>query len=117
MGDIIFSGAAVRKAGSGVSSSIPHLAWIEWISGAESAINDETRTDWSALFSGTAGTKKAMVSDTVASLVAMDAINYDMSGFVNILEATTKLDVLTDRVKRQIKLLTDKNVKSTLGVD
>jgi len=107
MGNIIVSGAAVYKAGANVSTTIPEGAWIEWISGAESFVNAETRYNWSDAYATLNEDVKYIVANTVSSLVAISAINYDMSGYTSRVEAQVMLDVNNDIANRGIKTLTE----------
>jgi len=111
MGNISTSGAATHKAGDGMSTSIPKAAWDEWLSGAEAFVNVETRYNWSDNFATLNSDVKHIVSDTVASLVAMNAISYDMSGYSSRTEAETMLDFLRDTTNRNIKTIEEQKKK------
>ena len=112
MSVFILSGSAVAKAGAGVSSSIPEGTWTEWISGAASYINSTTRNNWSDSFLTLNSDVKHILTDTASSLVAMNAISYDMSGYTSRTEAGTMLDVLRDGIARNIAVLKEEKVQT-----
>ena len=116
MGNFIVSGAAVRKAGANVSIAIPELAWTEWISGAESIINDMTRYNWSDNYATLNDDTKHILSDTAASMVATDAIRYDMEIYVSISEAQSMISSLNDAAMRNISILRDIKTQTFMGV-
>ena len=107
MGNIIVSGAAVHKAGSGASVLIPEAAYTEWISGAEATINVATRYNWSDAYSTLNEDVKYIVYDTVASLAAIPVVSYDMSGYTSRVEAEDIINVLRDGILRNISILRD----------
>ena len=112
------SGAAVRKAGANVNSDIATsgAALVEWSNNAESFINAATNTDWlsgaNSSYDNLSSTKKRILDDTCSSLMAIDLINFDMSGYTSRLESGTMLDVLNDRVKSNIRILKDNPTKT-----
>ena len=109
MGVFILSGACAIKAGKNVSTSIPDRnGWVTWISGAEAFINTTTRYNWSDNYSSLNADVKHVLTDVGESIVAMQAINYDMSGYTSRAEAQTMLDFLRDRINEGIKYLQDK---------
>ena len=80
---------------------------------AQDFINAETRQDWvsnraSSEFSGA-------VSSAMASKAAIDAINFDMSGYTSRSEAQTMLDVNNDIVRRGIAFLQKKEHQKKMG--
>lgn len=105
MGDITNSGAVVYKAGAGVSTSIPEMAFNTWISGAECWVNVVTRKNWSSIYSTLSPQSKFIIEDVVSSRAAQKAISYDMSGYSSPTEAQTMLDVLDEDIKAGIKEL------------
>ena len=58
---------------------------------------------------------KYLVTSITASLVAIDAINYDMSGYTSRAEAQTMLDVLHDIVTKNTKTLKNKETQRFFG--
>ena len=111
MGVMTSSGAVVRLAGANVSTSIPEDAFNEWISGAEALINVTTRNKYNDSFPTLNGNVNGIMADTAASIAAMDAVKYDMSGYTSRYEAETLLDVLRDKVLRALALLRDKKTQ------
>ena len=108
MGFFTSSGAAVDKAGINVSTSIPEKAFNAWASGAEATINVATRKNWSPLFTDLNSAVRDILSDTSNSLVAIEAIKYDMSGYTSRGEAESMVNILRDGVLRNISFLRDK---------
>lgn len=104
------SGAASDKAGAEVSLDIPEAAWTRWASGAAASINTATRYNWSDNFATLNTDVKWILEDVSSSMVAMNAINYDMSGYTSRYEAETMLDVQNENIIRNISIL--RNIKS-----
>lgn len=94
-----------QKVGANVSAAFTDVMKTQSLLMAESKLNAETRYNWSDAFANLNADVQSIVTDVTTSLVAMDAINYDMSGFTSRFEATTMLDVLYDRVQQGIKNL------------
>ena len=109
MGNFIVSGAAVAKAGANVSSDITDAQWTTWISGAENFINVHSRYNWSDDYSTLNDDVKNVLADVASSLVAINAITYDMSGYTSRSEAQTMLDVNKDIANQGLKELDDEN--------
>lgn len=106
MGNYIVSGAAVRKCGANVSAAIPEAAWTEWISGAEAIIN-ATMRNGTLTISG----NEFIIADIASSLVCINGIAYDMSGYTSRVEAETMMDVQRDSALRGLSLIRDKKVQ------
>lgn len=106
------SGAVKLKAGYGVSPNITATQYTQMINQAEASICAETRTDVVAGYSGYDATKKKILEDAASSKAAINAINYDMSGYTSRVEAQTMLDVNSDNYFYAIKLLQDSATKS-----
>lgn len=104
------SGAIVRKAGANANSTIctSGAALLEWCGQAESFINASTRTNWTDVYSTLNDDTKKVLEEAASSHAAMYAIQYDMSGYSSLAEATTMLDVLEDKRDSCIKLLLQK---------
>jgi len=104
------SGAAIRKAGSNVNSTIKAsgAALADWSNQAEAVINSQTRYDWTTNYSGLKANFKEALARAVTSLIAMNMINYDMSGYTSRSETQTMLDVLNDQVTNTISFLKKK---------
>ena len=76
---------------------------------AESTINVMARFDYSALVTAGLGSSvKGLLSDIASSLVAIEGIAYDMSGFTSRIEAEDMINVLRDGALRGLAILRDK---------
>ncbi|MHA1420357.1 MAG: hypothetical protein ACTSPO_15690 [Candidatus Heimdallarchaeaceae archaeon] len=102
------SGAAVVKAGANVSTAIPEEeGWVKWISGAIGVINTATRKNWSDNFATLNDDVKYILHEAATNIVAINAIQYDMSGYTSRGEAESMINVLRDAMQRDIQLLKD----------
>ena len=102
------------KAGVGMSSDIDSGDTAEtdkWIADAESYINSITRRNWTDDYAGLNADVKYLLRECAACLAAIYAINYDMSGYTNLAEAQTMLNVNWARAMECIKLLKDKKTE------
>ena len=104
---LIISGAVIAKAGENVSTNITGDNYQTWISGAEAFLNVETRHNWTDAYATMDTDYQQIICDTISSLAAINAINYDMSGYTSRAEAQTMLDVNDFIAKRNIKTLKD----------
>jgi len=110
MGTICASGAVIAKAGTYINS-IFTTGWTDaseyekFILEAESFVCDVSKYDWVTNYASLDANKKYILNEVVSSLAAMQVIRYDLSGFPRLLEAQTRLDVLSDRVGVIIKML------------
>jgi hypothetical protein len=109
--------AVVGKCGSGYPTSFdPFLGSAMMM--AEGVVNATARFDFSSycasdlLGSGW----KGFISDIGTSLVAMDAICYDMTGYPNRIVAEDMINVQRDKAIRNLAILKDINVQETMGV-
>lgn len=102
------SGAAVIKAGANCSTIAKASGAIleAFSTDAEGRICAELHTDFITGYSGLDTGIKYMLSDICSSLIAMNIVSYDMSGYTDRREAETILDVLDDRVRAGLKTLT-----------
>ena len=86
------------KAGANVSSSaIAAPLLLAFGLMVESQINVATGVDWSAWYTSYSVTYPHIAQilvDTATNLMAIYIINYDMSGFTNIQEAVSRINVL-----------------------
>ena len=102
-----------QKSGANVSDSFTDTMKTQALLMAESRLNVLTKFNWSDWFALSPDVDlKSVVTNITASMVAMDAINFDMSGFISRTEAQTKLDVLDDVVKEGIGLLKEQDKKN-----
>lgn len=103
------------KAGTNVNSTYTGAGYLEKFGYmAEGVINAECKFDWSTWY-GTYGATYPKVSyvlvEAAADLAAIDVINADMSGFTNIQEAVSRIDVLYQKYQNAIKILKEEGVK------
>ena len=75
---------------------------------AENTLNARTRFNWSSAFPTLDEDVKYIVSNAVASMAAIDIINYDMSGFTSRLEAEDMKKTLRENVEILVKELKDR---------
>ena len=102
-----------QKTGANVSTSFTDTMKTESLLQAESRLNTATKFNWSDWYAGSPDVDlKSVVTSVTASMVAMEAINYDMSGYTSRAEAQTMLDVLDDIVGKSIKILSDQDQKN-----
>lgn len=103
------SGAAIIKAGVNCNADIKvsgaHLATFS--DQAEAFICEDSRYDWVSNYGSVKANFKQALADLCSDLIAMKMILYDLSGYTNIREATTILDVHRDNVERALKNLRD----------
>lgn len=100
--------SAKLKAGANVSAALTSANWNEFISQAESYLNNVTRINFSDTFAALNADVKDILEDACGSHAAMAGIQYDMSGYTSRAEAQTMLDVNYTRLQDAIKLLKDK---------
>ena len=98
-----------QKSGAGVSASFTDTMKTQSLLQAESYLNVETGYNWSDAFSSLNADVKYLVTAFTSSWVALDAINYDTSGYLGPREAETMMDVLSNIMRITLKTLSDKN--------
>ena len=103
-------GAIKAKAGANVSSSITDAQYDAWVLHAENTVNIVARYNYSDSFSGLNVDVKYFLGDIVSSLVAINAIAYDMSGYTSRTEAEDMINILRDAALRGLSILRDKKV-------
>lgn len=97
-----------QKTGANVSASFTDVMKTESLLQAESWLNAETMYNWSDAFVKPLNVDVLnLITSITASLVAIDAINYDMSGYTSRAEAQSMLDVLRDIIIRGVSVLKD----------
>lgn len=108
------------KAGANVSSTAtaaPQL--LEFGLEAEAFINLTSGYDWSAwytLYAVTYPHVERLLVDAAACKGAIDIINYDMSGFMNIQEAVSRINTLYTMLQLDLSLLKEERTKDQLRV-
>lgn len=102
------SGAAVTKAGIHANSDITvsSTALDNWADEAEGRIEAETRRTWVEKYSTLTTPVKNALSDVCSSLVAMNIVNYDPTGYL-ISEADRIMNFNDDRITKGIQVLKD----------
>ena len=109
MATLCLSGAVLLKAGAGVSSNFTggngEANLVPLINQAEAYVNVLTRYDWIGNWTSLDAQDKLLLEQAASDLAAIYAIQYDMSGYTNRLEAQTMLDVLRDRFVQAVDLL------------
>ena len=103
------SGAVVLKAGAN-ATVFTDAQYTQLINQAEAVINNMTRIDYTAAYSGLSSGAAVLFEEVCSNLAGMYAIQYDMSGFTSRFEAQTMLDVLRDGAMRGLQLIKDKKV-------
>jgi hypothetical protein len=107
------------KAGANVSSTATG-AGVTLALGimAEGTINVSTGVDWSSWYTTNGGTYphvSQLLVDTATSKVAIDIINYDMSGFTNIQEAVARINTLYANYQQNLALLKIEGKRDFIG--
>ena len=98
------SGSAIIKGGANVSSTITNYgtqrtAMDKFSDEAEGFIVQQTHIDWRADYSALPTDIQNALSNVASSLIAIQFITYDMSGYTRLGEAVTMLNV-QDQVAR-----------------
>lgn len=105
------------RAGQNANATSKAIAATDvYVLNIESTINALTRFNWSDAF--TAGLNvdvQGILTETGASMCAMNVINDDTSGFDSLAEAQTMLDVLNNVVQRNISILRDKKTETFMN--
>ena len=98
------SGAIVRKAGANVNSSAAASGVLlaEFCDEAEGALCAITRYDWVTNYASVKASFKPILTDIVSDLAAMKLISYDMSGYTQLTETQTMLNVMFDNIQRNL---------------
>ena len=98
-----------QKSGAGVSATFDTTAMTASNLRAESMVNSIARYNFSdAVTAGLNADVKGILSDVASSLVAIEAIAYDMSGYTSRIEAEDMINILRDGALRGLSLLRDK---------
>ncbi len=101
-----------RKVGANASSTSNVESYInDYMTQAESYINSVTKFNWSDAYSTLNVDVKGLLKRAAACLAAMSVISYDMSGFLSLGEAQTRLNFLAYEANQCIQQLKDQEVK------
>jgi hypothetical protein len=103
------SGAAIVKAGVNANSNIVISGAIlaKWSDEAEGNIEAMTRRTWLDSYSSLPTGIKNQLSNICSSMIAKQIIDYDMSGYSSLAEATLMMNVQDDIVREGITALSD----------
>ena len=98
----------LQKSGANVSASFDTTMMTAAAVRAEGTVNVLCRYNWNDVYSGLDTDVRGILSDIVSSLVAMEAIAYDMSGYTSRIEAEDMINVLRDGALRGLSIIRDK---------
>jgi hypothetical protein len=108
----------VYLAGANVNATYVAAAYtLEFGLEAESRINVESGYNWSDWWTANAATfvdVERILVQTAACLGAIKIINCDKSGFVNIQEADSRINVLYEIFKQNMAILKEQKAKDFL---
>lgn len=97
-----------QKTGANVSTSFTDTMKTVALLEAESSLNIITKQNWSDWYALNPDVDfKSKISDITSSMVAIEAIRYDMSGYTSRGEATDMITVLRDKINRGLQVLRD----------
>jgi len=97
-----------QKSGANVSASYTDTMKTAALLHAESTLNAMTRYNWSDWYATAPNVDiKYIITEATASLVAIEAIKYDLSGFTSRGEAESMIIVLRDNFMRAVSILRD----------
>ena len=99
-----------QKTGANVSLAYTDTMKTQALLMAESVLNVMTRFNWSDWWATTPNVDiKYIVTDTTASMVAIDAIRFDMEQFIPTSVAESMIGNLTENIVRNISILRNIN--------
>jgi hypothetical protein len=107
MATVTTSGAVKLKAGTNVSTAITLAQYSGAIENGEAFVTANTKYDWVTNWGSLPANTKQIIADAVSSYAAIEAINFDMSGYTSRMEAQTMLDVNYNRVVDIINMIRD----------
>ena len=106
------------KAGAGVSATSKAEAFANsYAAQAENLINCAARKVFAvdtAAFTALPATTKQLLTEVASNLMALYAIQYDMSGFTSRVEAEDMVNILRDAALRGLSILRDVKTQSFL---
>ena len=95
-----------QKTGANVSTSFTDTMKTVALLEAEGALNIITKFNWSDWFALNPDVDlKRFISQTTSSMVAIEGIRYDMSGYFSREEAEDMITVLRDIINRNLQIL------------
>ena len=101
-------GEITAKEGANVSTSLTDDMHDAWVLQAESFMNVFIRINYSDTYAALNVDVKYIFSDVVSSMVAIQGILYDMSGYTSRAEAEDMITTLRDGIQRNLAVLRDK---------
>ena len=101
-------GEITSKEGANVSASLTDAMHDAWVLQAESFVNVFCRQNFSDSYAALNADVKHIFSDVVSSMVAIQGIMYDMSGYSSREEAEDMVTMLRDGILRNLSALRDK---------
>lgn len=112
------SGSAIHRAGANVSSTIATSgsALADYSDEAESRIASLARYDVVANYANFTSNGKKILQELSANMVAEKMINYDLSGYTTLGEATTMLNVLKTNINELIEMIIEDKIKTYLEI-
>lgn len=108
------SGAALMKCGPYVSTAITESMWNTWALSVDALINTTMRKNCSSTWTTYNAYLQPIFVETASSLMAIYAIQYDMSGYTSRKEAEDMITILRDNANKCLNLLQDKKVQDFL---
>ena len=94
-----------QRSGANVSASYTDVMKTAAVLAAESKVNDLCQYNFSDNYATLNADVKYLLTDVVASIVAIQAICYDMSGYTSIREAENMVNVLGNAVTTGMSIL------------
>jgi hypothetical protein len=105
-GTFCINADVLKKAGRYANSTATAEAYTNvFIKMAESQICTSARYDYVTNYASISTIGKAILRDAASSYAAIQAINYDMSGFTSRQEALTMINILYSSFAKLINLL------------
>ena len=113
MGTLCTSGAALVKAGIGLSvewnlsGAATELKWDSVIPQAEGYLSTLVREDLVTNYASYDSNIKLILEEACSNLAAIYAIQWDMSGYTSRQEAESMINILFERVRQIVEILDD----------
>ena len=101
------SGAIAQKAGANFNVNYTDDMMTIKLVNAEAQLNTDTLYDWSANWASLSATRKALISEITSSMVAIEAIRYDMDAVGSA--AAPMINSLSNEITENIKSLLNKD--------
>ncbi len=106
---------AINKAGANASSESTNESLVsDFVKQAEGHICAVSRYNWVKAYSEINEDVKYILNSVASCLAAIDIITYDPSGYTDIVEAETMINVYRESAARGLSLLRNKNVQTFL---